>query len=228
MRGRRAQWQAPARAALRRMLRGPHRAVLRPAQAHVLLARLCASPHARARRGVSHSRRRAQPPHARWWECRLACSMAEPLRTLAEHPPRVRGSSAAGMGRGRCDSGFCWCDAGWHGVDCGERSPRPSLPSPSAAAAVREGGQGSSRATPLQLQQKLPSRANASPLRVYVYDMPAEFTTRMLQVLRPLLDRWSSRAWALLAATARDNPQSPPPLTASRRARTPRGSTARR
>ena len=34
---------------------------------------------------------------------------------------------------------------------------------------------------PVQLTQELPSRANGSPLRIYVYDMPSEFTTRLLQ-----------------------------------------------
>ena len=65
------------------------------------------------------------------------------------------------MGRGRCDSGFCWCERGWFGVDCSQhrrRTPRS-----------------------IQQSQRRPSRAASSPLRVYVYDMPAEFTTRNLQ-----------------------------------------------
>lgn len=65
-------------------------------------------------------------------------------------------------GRGRCDAGFCWCDAGWFGIDCSEH------------AAGRE-------APRLQQQQRLPSPAARSQLRLYVYDMPSEFTTRNLQ-----------------------------------------------
>ncbi len=66
-------------------------------------------------------------------------------------------------GRGRCDSGFCWCERGWYGIDCGERS---------------DGGADAPR---LQDEQGLPSAAATSPVRIYVYDMPSEFTTRNLQ-----------------------------------------------
>ena len=27
--------------------------------------------------------------------------------------------------RGRCDSGFCWCDKGWFGVDCSQALHTP-------------------------------------------------------------------------------------------------------
>jgi len=65
-------------------------------------------------------------------------------------------------GHGRCDSGFCWCERGWFGIDCSEHQ--------------------SGRAAPLlQAQQRLASPAAASGLRIYVYDMPSEFTTRLLQ-----------------------------------------------
>ena len=66
-------------------------------------------------------------------------------------------------GHGRCDSGFCWCDAGWFGVDCAQ-STRAARGAPA-----------------MQAQQRLPSPAAASPLRIYVYDMPSEFTTLNLQ-----------------------------------------------
>ena len=81
-------------------------------------------------------------------------------------------------GHGRCDSGFCWCEVGWHGVDCGDRTAAVRSTGPQLAASPRDTTQ---LYPSLQLSQKLPSRANGSPLRIYVYDMPAEFTTRMLQ-----------------------------------------------
>ena len=65
-------------------------------------------------------------------------------------------------GNGWCDSGFCWCNAGWFGVDCSEHAMLPAKPS-------------------MQLGQALPSPAAASPLRIYVYDMPSMFTTLQLQ-----------------------------------------------
>ena len=93
-------------------------------------------------------------------------------------------------GHGTCDSGFCWCNQGWHGVDCSERisstaaastsTPAPALPAPQPTAAPKAAHTVVST-PPLQLTQRLPSRANGSPLKIYVYDMPAEFTTRMLQ-----------------------------------------------
>lgn len=66
---------------------------------------------------------------------------------------------------GHCDAGFCWCDEGWFGVDCSQHlrrsTPRKQdeqlLPGPTAVAAPALG------------------------LRIYVYDMPSEFTTRNLQ-----------------------------------------------
>ena len=101
------------------------------------------------------------------------------------------------MGRGSCDSGFCWCQRGWHGVDCGESTALVRngavVPNRDVERLPAQSGTGTAepshgdaplamvRASPMQLQQQLPSRANGSPLRVYVYDMPAEFTTRMLQ-----------------------------------------------
>jgi hypothetical protein len=107
------------------------------------------------------------------------------------------------MGHGVCDQGFCWCHKPWFGIDCGladERPPTSSLPAKAHAEASDgdgvsgAGNEGSgghaaarwrsrrlTRTPPLQLQQRLPSRTNGSPLRVFVYDMPAEFTTRNLQ-----------------------------------------------
>ena len=62
-------------------------------------------------------------------------------------------------GHGRCDMGFCWCDDGWFGIDC---SLHETLAVP---------------------QQQVPRliTARSLELRVYVYDMPSEFTTRLLQ-----------------------------------------------
>ena len=84
-------------------------------------------------------------------------------------------------GHGTCDSGFCWCDKGWFGVDCGERIVGPAGAPRAATPGNAARRNGTERAPTLQSEQHLPSRANGSPLRVYVYDMPAEFTTRMLQ-----------------------------------------------
>ena len=118
------------------------------------------------------------------------------------------------MGRGTCDSGFCWCRPPWFGVDCSQSvAPAASATSTSAASSASAASAASADpavarllaaasstpsplllraprfqsrhrlllAPPLQSSQRLPSRAAASPLRIYVYDMPAEFTTRNLQ-----------------------------------------------
>ena len=77
-------------------------------------------------------------------------------------------------GNGECDSGFCWCRPGWFGVDCSERL----LPD---AAAPRSAPHETVAAPRLQQLQGLPSPAAESPLRIYVYDMPSEYTTRNLQ-----------------------------------------------
>lgn len=64
---------------------------------------------------------------------------------------------------GRCDAGFCWCEPGWFGVDCSQQAGAPPAP-------------------PMQALQGLPSPASRySQLRMYVYDMPSEFTTTLLQ-----------------------------------------------
>ena len=82
-------------------------------------------------------------------------------------------------GRGTCDAGFCWCNKGWFGVDC-------SLHAEAGAAAATGTAplplQAVQRAPSLQALQALPSPARGrSPLRIYVYDMPSEYTTRLLQ-----------------------------------------------
>ncbi|KAK3254867.1 hypothetical protein CYMTET_35933, partial [Cymbomonas tetramitiformis] len=56
-------------------------------------------------------------------------------------------------GRGECNGGFCHCQAGWHGADCGV--PAPNISEPSVV----------SRLKPL----------------IYVYDLPAEFHSQQLQ-----------------------------------------------
>ena len=80
------------------------------------------------------------------------------------------------MGRGTCDMGFCWCHRGWVGIDCGQRSGQRYRKASHWRVAAPAG-----EAPRLQDQQKLPSRVAASPLRVYVYDMPSQFTTLNLQ-----------------------------------------------
>jgi hypothetical protein len=65
-------------------------------------------------------------------------------------------------GHGTCDLGFCWCEDGWFGIDCSQHRTLPPPP-------------------PLSQQQGAESAAGASDLRVYIYDMPSEFTTRNLQ-----------------------------------------------
>lgn len=64
-------------------------------------------------------------------------------------------------GRGQCDAGFCWCEPSWFGIDCSHHE--------------------SGDAPRLQAQQLLPSPAARSALKIFVYDMPSEFTTRNLQ-----------------------------------------------
>lgn len=68
-------------------------------------------------------------------------------------------------GHGWCDSGFCWCDVGWFGIDCSlhlsERMPRKQ----------------EAQATPSPVALAEP----ALELKVYVYDMPSEFTSQLLQ-----------------------------------------------
>ena len=58
-------------------------------------------------------------------------------------------------GRGRCRQGHCTCDPGWWGVDCSLATLPPPAPPPPESTALRP--------------------------RVYVYEMPAEFTTALLQ-----------------------------------------------
>ena len=70
-------------------------------------------------------------------------------------------------------------DKGWFGVDC-------SLHAEAGAAAATGTAplplQAVQRAPSLQALQALPSPARGrSPLRIYVYDMPSEYTTRLLQ-----------------------------------------------
>ena len=61
--------------------------------------------------------------------------------------------------------GFCWCDSGWFGVDC---SLHQTLEAP--------------RRQDVQKVPSLVSKANpAFQFRIYVYDMPSEFTTLLLQ-----------------------------------------------
>ena len=113
-------------------------------------------------------------------------------------------------GRGECDSGFCWCQPGWHGVDCSLSStlllpgtaaasgttaaPPPSEEKDEKEAADNRRTEGTTQwlppsaepaasgiATPLQVSQGLVGLSSASPLRIYVYDMPAPYTTRLLQ-----------------------------------------------
>lgn len=102
------------------------------------------------------------------------------------------------MGHGQCDSGFCWCAPGRHGIDCGQlgsigregldaasKARRAPTPAAGLAAAIAPPADVALPApgldTPVQVRQGLPGRASASPLRIYVYDLPAEFNSRLLQ-----------------------------------------------
>ncbi|KAK3256185.1 hypothetical protein CYMTET_34667 [Cymbomonas tetramitiformis] len=57
-------------------------------------------------------------------------------------------------GRGNCINGFCHCEAGWWGIDCAQTSPQRALPVP--------GGE------------------EVRP-RIYIYDLPRNFTSQMLK-----------------------------------------------
>uniref|UniRef100_A0A7S4B6Y3 EGF-like domain-containing protein n=1 Tax=Chrysotila carterae TaxID=13221 RepID=A0A7S4B6Y3_CHRCT len=102
------------------------------------------------------------------------------------------------MGRGECESGFCWCRNGWFGIDCSMRMVDEAGMVVRRKALKTYGGDadGAVEGAPLretsrsevvlarslQSQQRLPSPVAAkSNLKIYVYDMPSEFTSRLLQ-----------------------------------------------
>jgi hypothetical protein len=73
-------------------------------------------------------------------------------------------------GRGQCDMGFCLCDDGYFDVDCSQHvHATPSAMDVEEVDARAGGEKGSGGGSPLRAP------------RVYVYDMPPEFTTRLLQ-----------------------------------------------
>ncbi|KAL4443960.1 hypothetical protein ABPG75_011697 [Micractinium tetrahymenae] len=80
-------------------------------------------------------------------------------------------------GRGECLGGYCKCDPGWHGIDCAHRSlaadnskpgrqvQRPWIAQHVHTPAKRQFRRGETRLRPL----------------IYVYELPSEFSTLMLQ-----------------------------------------------
>ncbi|KAI3427182.1 hypothetical protein D9Q98_007119 [Chlorella vulgaris] len=80
-------------------------------------------------------------------------------------------------GRGECNQGYCKCDPGWHGIDCAHRS---------ATADASKPGREESRPwikdhvrTPAA-QDFPPGSYRKHPL-IYVYELPAEFASLMIQ-----------------------------------------------
>ena len=75
------------------------------------------------------------------------------------------------MGRGRCDSGFCWCHQGWHGIDCSiADNTQPSmntLPSHTLPAA----DQPAKLPAAAHSSPSMPGPVPASPLRVKSSDV---------------------------------------------------------
>ncbi|KAL4426069.1 hypothetical protein ABPG77_007865 [Micractinium sp. CCAP 211/92] len=80
-------------------------------------------------------------------------------------------------GRGECLHGFCKCDPGWHGIDCahqsvsadatqpGREEQRPWIAEHVHTPAAREFASGATRKRPL----------------IFVYELPSDFSTLMLQ-----------------------------------------------
>ncbi|GFR45050.1 hypothetical protein Agub_g6421 [Astrephomene gubernaculifera] len=113
-------------------------------------------------------------------------------------------------GHGECDAGYCRCHQGWYGEDCARKKAgeplepglmeaRPWLKPvvmpvlaaaeepPAAAAGSGPAGATGSGAE----QQQQPGRLR--PL-IYIYDMPPEFTSRMLQY-KLVNDHCGYRSW---------------------------------
>ncbi|EFN56537.1 hypothetical protein CHLNCDRAFT_51514 [Chlorella variabilis] len=87
-------------------------------------------------------------------------------------------------GRGECNQGYCKCDPGWHGIDCAHAS---------AAADDTQPGREADRPWIAELVRTPaartfpPDAVRRRPL-IYVYEMPAEYVTLMIQY------RWGGTA----------------------------------
>ncbi len=88
-------------------------------------------------------------------------------------------------GRGECQSGFCLCQPGWSGVDCSIPLVPPAPPPSVWSVWTRSGGASGGSSWLLDWEpQQLQRRARAlPPLRpsVYVYELPGEFNTKLLE-----------------------------------------------
>ena len=81
--------------------------------------------------------------------------------------------------RGRCEHGFCFCKAGWWGVDC-------SIPTAAGASSSPSFSIHPGSPTNEQKKQQDQERSQYTPVArlrplIYVYEMPRRFTTDLLQ-----------------------------------------------
>ncbi|PSC72923.1 exostosin-like glycosyltransferase [Micractinium conductrix] len=80
-------------------------------------------------------------------------------------------------GRGECNLGFCKCHEGWHGIDCAQPSQAVDTSVPGLEAArpwIRDFVH-----TPAA--REFPAGATRKRPLIYVYELPSEYTTLMLQ-----------------------------------------------
>ncbi|KAI3425325.1 hypothetical protein D9Q98_009089 [Chlorella vulgaris] len=80
-------------------------------------------------------------------------------------------------GRGECNLGYCKCDPGWHGIDCAHRSATADASAPGREASrpwIAEHVH-----TPAA--QDYPPQATRKHPLIYVYDLPSDYSTLMLQ-----------------------------------------------
>ncbi|PSC76549.1 exostosin-like glycosyltransferase [Micractinium conductrix] len=80
-------------------------------------------------------------------------------------------------GRGECVHGYCKCHKGWHGIDCAHRSADVDDSSPSL---VEERPWIQDFMHTPAAQDFLPGATRKRPL-IYVYDLPSDYSTLMLQ-----------------------------------------------
>ncbi|KAG2501892.1 hypothetical protein HYH03_000390 [Edaphochlamys debaryana] len=93
-------------------------------------------------------------------------------------------------GHGECYSGYCRCHEGWYGMDC-SRKKAGSPMEPGLHETSRPWLKSVMEIPPAALEAPPPTRRK--PL-IYVYDMPAAYTSRMLQY-RIVTDACVWRAW---------------------------------